>query len=100
MAIDGEARSEWTAGGALGEQTAVQGPYCPYYAAAVEMIGRRWVPLILRAMLSGTQRFSDIAAAIPDMTDAMLSRRLKDLEADGLIKRQVHASTPVRVEYL
>ncbi|GAB4586279.1 winged helix-turn-helix transcriptional regulator [Nocardia sp. IFM 10818] len=75
------------------------GPYCPYYAAAVEMIARRWVPLILRAFLTGPQRFSDLAAAIPGMTDAMLSRRLKDLEADGLVERVVQPTTPVRIDY-
>ena len=74
-------------------------PYCPYYAAAVDMIGRRWAATVLRALLGGATRFSEIAAAVPDMTDKLLSQRLKDLETDGLIERQVEPSTPVRIEY-
>jgi DNA-binding HxlR family transcriptional regulator len=54
---------------------------------------------VLRALVTGPARFSDIAAAIPGMTDKLLSRRLKDLEADGLVERLVHAGPPVRVEY-
>ncbi|MGW2156903.1 winged helix-turn-helix transcriptional regulator [Nonomuraea sp. NPDC001699] len=45
------------------------------------------------------KRFSDIAAAVPGMTDKLLSQRLKDLEADGLVERVVQATTPVRVDY-
>jgi DNA-binding HxlR family transcriptional regulator len=73
--------------------------YCPYYAAATQMLGRRWAAGVLRAPVIGPARFSDIAAAIPGMTDKLLSRRLKDLEADGLVERLVHAGPPVRVEY-
>ncbi|UQA94424.1 winged helix-turn-helix transcriptional regulator [Streptomyces halobius] len=74
-------------------------PYCPYYAKAVEMIGRRWAGAVLRALLAGSARFNEIAAAVPGMTDKLLSQRLKDLEADGLITRRVHGTTPVRIEY-
>jgi DNA-binding HxlR family transcriptional regulator len=54
---------------------------------------------VLRALVTGPARFSDIAAAIPGMTDKLLSRRLKDLEADGLVERRVHAGPPVRIQY-
>ncbi|MFC4053677.1 winged helix-turn-helix transcriptional regulator [Actinomadura syzygii] len=74
-------------------------PYCPYYAAAMDMIGRRWAATVLRALLGGATRFSDIAAAVPDMTHKLLSQRLKDLEADGLVERDVRPTTPVRIEY-
>lgn len=74
-------------------------PYCPYYAAAMDVIGRRWAAIVLRALLGGAARFSDIAAAVPDMTHKLLSQRLKDLEAEGLIERSVQPSTPVRIEY-
>jgi len=73
--------------------------YCPYYAAATQMLGRRWAAGVLRALVTGPARFSDIAAAIPGMTDKLLSQRLKDLEADGLVERHVHAGPPVRVQY-
>ena len=71
----------------------------PYYAVATEMLGRCWAAGVLRALITGPARFSEIAAAIPSMTDKLLSQRLKDLEADGLVERLVHAGPPVRVEY-
>jgi len=74
-------------------------PYCPYYAAAMDMLGRRWAATVLRALLAGATRFRDIAGAVPDMTDKVLAQRLKDLEADGLIERTVQPTTPVRIEY-
>ncbi|WP_218021518.1 winged helix-turn-helix transcriptional regulator [Nocardia acidivorans] len=74
-------------------------PYCPYYAAAFDSIGRRWAATVLRALLGGATRFGDIATAVPGMTDKLLSQRLKDLEADGLVERQVQPTTPVRIEY-
>lgn len=65
----------------------------------MDMIGRRWAATVMRALLGGATRFSDIAAAVPGMTDKLLSQRLKDLEADGLIERSVQPTTPVRIEY-
>ncbi|MFC8527445.1 winged helix-turn-helix transcriptional regulator [Nocardia sp. NPDC057227] len=74
-------------------------PYCPYFAAATESLGRRWAAVVLRALVGGATRFGDISAAVPGMTDKLLSQRLKDLEADGLVERRVHPTTPVRIEY-
>src|SRR4029077_19990322 len=74
--------------------------FCPYYHHAVELIGRRWTGAILRALLAGIQRFSDVASAIPGLSDRMLSERLRELEAEGIVKRLVRAEKPVRVEYL
>jgi DNA-binding HxlR family transcriptional regulator len=74
-------------------------PFCPAYHRAVELIGRRWTGAILRAMLSGISRFTDLAAAIPGLSDRMLSERLKELELAGIVERRVIPSTPVRVEY-
>jgi DNA-binding HxlR family transcriptional regulator len=73
--------------------------FCPYYRHAVELIGRRWTGAILRAMLFGVTRFSDLAQTIPGMSDRMLSERLKELEAEGLVVRSVIPETPVRIEY-
>jgi DNA-binding HxlR family transcriptional regulator len=72
---------------------------CPRYHHAIELIGRRWSGAILQVMRSGTVRFSDLAAAIPGLSDRMLSERLKELEAEHLIERRVIPETPVRVEY-
>lgn len=74
-------------------------PYCPYYAAAMDLLGRRWAGAVLRALITGGMRFTDLARTIPGVTDRMLSQRLKDLEAGGLVERVVHPSTPVQVEY-
>jgi DNA-binding HxlR family transcriptional regulator len=79
-----------------GEQ---RGAFCPYYHRAVELIGSRWTGAIIRAMLSGVSRFSDLACTIPGLSDRMLSERLKELESEGVVVRTVTPSTPVRVEY-
>ena len=73
--------------------------FCPTYHRAIELIGRRWTGVILRAMLSGEARFSEIAAAVPGLSDRLLSERLKELEAEGIVRRTVVPSTPVRVDY-
>ena len=73
--------------------------FCPTYHHAIELIGRRWTGAILRAMLSGEARFSDIASVVPGLSDRLLSERLKELEAEGIVRRTVVASTPVRVDY-
>ena len=73
--------------------------FCPYYHHAVELIGRRWTGAILRAMLVGVSRFSDLTETIPGLSDRMLSERLKQLEAEGLVLRSVIPETPVRIEY-
>ena len=72
---------------------------CPTYHHAIELIGRRWTGAILQVMRGDVARFSDIGAAIPGLSDRMLSERLKELEAEGLVERFVFAETPVRVEY-
>jgi DNA-binding HxlR family transcriptional regulator len=74
-------------------------PYCPYFADAMDLLGRRWAGAVLRALITGSMRFRDLAKTIPGITDRMLSQRLKDLEVGGLVERVVHPSTPVQVEY-
>jgi DNA-binding HxlR family transcriptional regulator len=78
---------------------ALPSAFCPRYHHAVELIGRRWTGAILRALLSGEQRFSDIADAVPGLSDRLLSERLKELEAEEILTRTVIPETPVRVEY-
>lgn len=72
---------------------------CPHYHHAIELIGRRWTGAILSAMLQGANRFTDIVHLVPGLSDRLLSERLKELEAEGIVVRSVHAETPVRVEY-
>ena len=73
--------------------------FCPYFHRAIELIGARWTGAIIRALLSGVTHFSELAAVVPGISDRMLSERLKELEAEGIVERQVTPSTPVRVEY-
>ncbi len=73
--------------------------FCPLYHRAVELIGGRWTGAILRALLNGVTRFSDLTEAIPGLSDRMLSERLKELEAEGIVERTVIPERPVRIEY-
>lgn len=74
-------------------------PFCPAYSKAIEIIGRRWSGSIIRAMLTGASRFGEILAAVPGLSDRLLSERLKQLELEGIVQRTVEPSTPVRIEY-
>jgi DNA-binding HxlR family transcriptional regulator len=73
--------------------------FCPVYHHAIELIGRRWTGAILRALFSGETRFSEVTASVPGLSDRLLSERLKELEAEGIVTRTVFPETPVRIEY-
>jgi DNA-binding HxlR family transcriptional regulator len=73
--------------------------FCPRFHHAVEVLGRRWTGAILRAMLVGRLRYSEIAATVPGLSDRLLSERLRELEAEGIVMREVFPETPVRIEY-
>lgn len=73
--------------------------FCPRFHRAVELIGRRWTGAILRAMFHDAVRFSELRQAVPGLSDRLLSERLKELEAEGIVARVVRPETPVRVEY-
>jgi DNA-binding HxlR family transcriptional regulator len=88
-----------TVSGVPNEPTAIASPYCPLYQAAVELIGRRWTGAIIRAMLFGSMRFTDIMSKVPGLSDRLLSERLRELEGHGIVRRTVYPETPVRVEY-
>lgn len=72
---------------------------CPKFEVAFEILGKRWSGLIIRTLLMGQHRFSKIAEMIPQMSDRMLAERLKELEHEGIVYREVHPETPVRIEY-
>jgi DNA-binding HxlR family transcriptional regulator len=72
---------------------------CPYFHAAIELIGKRWTGAILCALTVGELRFGELAKAVPGLSDRLLSRRLRELEEEGLVKRDVEAGTPVKVSY-
>ena len=73
---------------------------CPVLHDAIELIGKRWTGAIIVVLLEGgAMRFSEIAQSIPDLSDRLLSERMKELEARGLVERRVLPDTPARVEY-
>jgi DNA-binding HxlR family transcriptional regulator len=72
---------------------------CSRFHRAIELIGSRWTGAILQTLLQGKTRYAAIRGAIPDITDRMLSERLRSLEGEDLVLRVVVPESPVRVEY-
>jgi DNA-binding HxlR family transcriptional regulator len=72
---------------------------CPRFHRAVELIGRRWTGAIVRTLLQGPHRFNELLAAIPGISDRLLTERLRELEAAFIVQRDVAADSPVRVTY-
>lgn len=73
--------------------------YCARFHYAVELIGRRWSGAILVALHTGRARYCEVRDAVPGLSDHLLCQRLRELEANGLLERQVTPSTPVQVRY-
>jgi DNA-binding HxlR family transcriptional regulator len=72
---------------------------CPLYHEAVELVGRRWTGAILRVLMDGPMRFSEIAQSVPELSDRLLSERMKELESRGMVQRTVISGPPIRVQY-
>src|SRR5579871_6104867 len=72
---------------------------CPLYHEAVELVGRRWTGAILRVLMDGPLRFSEVAQSVPELSDRLLSERMKELEGRGMVTRRVISGPPLRVEY-
>jgi DNA-binding HxlR family transcriptional regulator len=72
---------------------------CGRYHYAIELVGMRWTGAILRALVTGSQRYAEIRAAIPGVSDTMLATRLRTLEAEGLVWREVVPTSAVQVRY-
>lgn len=75
------------------------GEMCPRYERAVELLGKKWTGLILRVLLDGPKRFSEFRSQVADLSDRVLSERLKELEDHGVVRRIVHPTKPVLIEY-
>ena len=72
---------------------------CPHFHAAIELIGKRWTGAILCALAEGPLRFGELTRTVPGVSDRLLSQRLRELEDEGLVEREVEPGTPVRVTY-
>jgi DNA-binding HxlR family transcriptional regulator len=72
---------------------------CTLYHRAVELVGKRWTGAILLVLMDGPARFSEVKQLVPELSDRLLSERMKELEAEGIVVRRVIDDTPVRVEY-
>jgi DNA-binding HxlR family transcriptional regulator len=73
-------------------------PGCPV-EAALDLINGKWKGVILYHLQGGTMRFSALRRRLGAITQRMLTKQLRELEAGGLIHRQVYAQVPPRVEY-
>jgi DNA-binding HxlR family transcriptional regulator len=73
---------------------------CSLYHQAIELVGKRWTGAIVAVLLDGPARFSEIRECVPALSDRLLSERLKELEAEGIVDRQVIDGNPPRVQYL
>jgi DNA-binding HxlR family transcriptional regulator len=74
-------------------------PRCPV-ARTLDLIGERWTVLILRDLfLQGPRRFQDFQDSLAGIAPNILSTRLKNLEANGVVERKTYSERPVRLEY-
>ncbi|ARU59947.1 transcriptional regulator [Tumebacillus avium] len=71
---------------------------CPKFEKGMQLLSKRWNGFIIYQLLSGPQRFGEIQSALP-ISGRLLSERLKDLEEEGIVTREVFPEVPVRVEY-
>jgi DNA-binding HxlR family transcriptional regulator len=72
---------------------------CSLYHRAIELVGKRWTGAILLVLMDGPLHFSGIRQLVPELSDRLLSERLKELESEGIVERRVLEAAPVRVEY-
>ncbi len=72
---------------------------CPRFHRAVELIGRRWTGAVIRVLMGGARRFNELLALIPGLSDRLLTERLRELEAAGIVTREVCGGSPVKVIY-
>ncbi len=80
-------------------ETTARPTCCGKYHSAVELIGKRWTGAILFVLMDGPLRFTEIKVLVPDLSDRLLSERLKELESVEIVERRVEGRT-TRVDYV
>ena len=73
-------------------------PECPV-EMTLQLIGDKWKVLIIRDLLTGTKRFSELMRSVTGITQKVLTSNLRSMEADGLVNRKVYPQVPPTVEY-
>lgn len=73
-------------------------PNCPV-EITLQLIGDKWKVLIVRDLLTGTKRFSELMRSVTGITQKVLTSHLRSMEADGLLTRKAYSEVPPRVEY-
>src|SRR3954464_10582838 len=68
-------------------------------ARALDIVGPKWALLIVEELLAGARRFTEIERALGEANPKMVTARLRELEAAGLVSRRTYAEVPPRVEY-
>ncbi|WP_214851790.1 helix-turn-helix domain-containing protein [Exiguobacterium sp. s193] len=81
------------------ENTLIPTALCPKVEHAFEILGKKWTGLILRHLLTKTCRFNEIQDAIPELSGRMLTERMKELEAKGIVARTVIPERPIKIQY-
>jgi DNA-binding HxlR family transcriptional regulator len=71
----------------------------PYLRQTLDLISDKWVTAIVYVLSHGTKRYGELQREIGDVSQRMLTRTLRDLEQDGLVKREVYPTKPITVEY-
>ncbi|MBE3560360.1 MAG: helix-turn-helix transcriptional regulator [Ktedonobacteraceae bacterium] len=71
---------------------------CPV-EATLDVIGGKWKAVVLFKLLSGPRRFNDLKRDMPTITQRMLTLQLRELEADGVVHREIYRQIPPKVEY-
>lgn len=72
---------------------------CPKYEKLATFLGKRWTGLILRVLLEGEFRFSEILDSVHGLSSRLLTERLKEMEEAGIVLREVRNEYPIKVEY-
>ena len=91
--VPGSATAEGT------REAATRPTCCSKYHSAVELIGKRWTGAILFVLMDGPLRFSEIKPLVPELSDRLLSERLKELESVGIVERRVQDGSGGHVDY-